>query len=566
VSGRHRTFGRSGQGNRRAPLAVVAIIALLAVGAVTVRIVAANASGCTGSIKLRVVATPEIAPVLDDIGAAWTAGSPQVGGKCISLKVDGVPAPTIASSLTVYAGRAIDVAAAPEPTPTDDMIPTVWVPDSTAWLTRVEVVDHAAFADNPRSIASSPVVLAMPEIAAKQVGWPAAPLKIAQIKALLASGNPAIKLGVAEPRRETASLAATMMLGDALASSDDDLPALVKTFRGLVKTTGTGELLRTFGTRVTVGPASEQAVLAYNETNPPLKLVAVQVDPSAPVLDYPYAIRASASRDLAQAAELFRTTLLTESAASRLARKGFRTADGTASPGFPSTTATTSAQYSGVPVDDTARVQRALALWTAANSASRTLAMFDLTSSMATPMATANGVATRADVMAAAAKGGLGLFTPESKVGMWAFANTTIQVLPIDELTPENRANFDQRMAGARPIGTNRAELYQALLAAYKVMKDGYDAARPNIIVVLTDGGDSDLSPLRKEQFKQDLQRLADPTKPIRIVLIGINVSQTDAANLQAIAEIVGGGFFPLTSPEQIQTIFLKALLRVGAA
>ena len=49
-------------------------------------------------------------------------------------------------------------------------------------------------------------------------------------------------------------------------------------------------------------------------------------------------------------------------------------------------------------------------------------------------------------------------------------------------------------------------------------------------------------------------------------MLIGISVGPADAANLQPIAEIVGGGFFPLTSPEQIQTIFLKALLRVGAA
>ena len=48
------------------------------------------------------------------------------------------------------------------------------------------------------------------------------------------------------------------------------------------------------------------------------------------------------------------------------------------------------------------------------------------------------------------------------------------------------------------------------------------------------------------------------------MVLIGIGASAADAADLQEIAAIVGGGFFPLTSPEQIQTIFLKALLRVG--
>src|SRR5258705_10197515 len=121
-------------------------------------------------------------------------------------------------------------------------------------------------------------------------------------------------------------------------------------------------------------------------------------------------------------------------------------------------------------------------------------------------------------------------------------------------------------MAAARPVTSNKSELYGTLLAAYKAMKDGYDASRPNIIIALTDGGDSDTSDLPREQFKQDVQRMADPTKPIRVVLIGVNVAAADAANLQAIADIVGGGFFALNSPEQIQTISLKALLRVGPA
>ena len=48
--------------------------------------------------------------------------------------------------------------------------------------------------------------------------------------------------------------------------------------------------------------------------------------------------------------------------------------------------------------------------------------------------------------------------------------------------------------------------------------------------------------------------------------MIGIGVSTADAADLEAIADVVGGSFFPLTNPAQIQIIFLKALLRVGAA
>jgi Ca-activated chloride channel family protein len=565
VSGRHRNHGLAGRGRRRTPWAVLALAALIGITAATVRIVSANAAGCTGEIPVRVVATPELAPVLQDVGNAWSATQPQVAGKCVSLKVEGAPAPTVASSLTVHAGRAIDTAAEPEPTPSDDAIPTVWIPDSTAWLRRVQEVDHAAFADNPRSIASSPVLIAMPEAAAKAVGWPTGRLRVAQIQPLLAAGGP-LKLGIAEPRRETASLAATMLLGDALATSDEALPTLVKAFRGVVRTSSTGELLRTFGERMNAGPAAEQAILAYNATNPPLRLVGVQLDPVAPVLNYPYAIRAGLSRETTQAAELFRTELLQGDAAQSLAKKSFRSPDGQIGPGFPASPATDTAPVIGTAIDDPARVRTALGLWSAANSPSRTLALLDTTSSMSTQMATTTGMATRTQVMVAAAAGGLGLFASDSRVGMWTFGPGHQELLPIEDLTAARRAEFDRKMAGARPVTSNKSDLYGTLLAAYQAMKDGYDASRPNIIIALTDGGDSDTSDITREKFKQDLQRMAEPTKPIRVVLIGINVVAADAANLQAIAEIVGGGFFPLNSPEQIQTIFLKALLRVGPA
>ena len=63
--------------------------------------------------------------------------TPKVAGECVNASVGSTPSPTIASKLTVYAGRGIDIAAAPEPTPSEDALPSVWVPDSTAWVARV---------------------------------------------------------------------------------------------------------------------------------------------------------------------------------------------------------------------------------------------------------------------------------------------------------------------------------------------------------------------------------------------------------------------------------------------
>jgi len=546
------------------PVVLGGVAVLVAITGITVRIVAADATGCSGNLALRVVASPEISPALEEIGAGWGSKKPQVSGECIELTVESVPSAIVASRLTVYAGRAIDVAAKPEPTPREDSLPTVWVPDSTAWLTRVSAIDRAAFDPAAREVASSPVVVAMPEADARQVGWPAKGLAIADLKPLLASGS--LRLGIAEPRRESASLAATMVIGEALATSDADLPALVKTFRGVVQRSSTAELLRSFGPTVTAGPASEQAVLAYNATNPQIKLAAVPFEPAGPKLDYPYAIRSGLPRELAQAAALFRTAVLAQPAQEMLARRAFRTPDGGTAAGFPATGSSAGRTFVGAAINDRAKVQYALGMWAAANSPSRTLALFDVTSSMGLVMQTSAGVRSRAQVMMAAAQGGLALFTADSKVGMWAFSAEHHEVLPIDELSAERKAQFNQKLTTAGPGPTNQSPLYDTMLAAYKVMKDGYDPTRPNLIVVLTDGGDSNAGGVRLEKFKLSLQQLADATKPIRVVLVGVGVGPADAADLQKIADAVGGGFFELKTPEEIQKIFLNALVRVGAA
>jgi Mg-chelatase subunit ChlD len=557
--GRHRAGGPFGFGWPRVSVAVTGAILIVLVVVLTLRIVSASAAGCTGGISLRIAATPEIAPALADIAADWMSSDPKVAGVCVNATVEPAPSPTIASRLTVFAGKGIDIAAPPEPTPSEDALPSVWVPDSTAWVARVQTIDGAAFIDRPQSIASSPIVLAMPEAAARAAGWPDAALPVARLRAQLASG--VIKLGISEPRRETAGLAATLMLTDAIATTDDDLPTLVTTLRGVVKTTSTGELLRTFSDRMNAGAASEQAVLAFDATSPATKLAPVALDPVAPVLDYPYAVRAGASQEVAQAAAMFRDVLAQPAAAAKLGAKGFRTPDGQVGPGFLSASAKSQNPQTVVAISDPARIRRALDLWTAANSPARALVMLDLTSSMGLPAP--DGVQSRVAAMADAARRSLDLLGPGSQVGLWTFAGTNQQVLPIDDISGDQRAAFDQRLSGLTLTGGDRADLYTALLAGYRVMKDGYDPDRPNVMIVLTDGGDGDTSDRALATFDQTVQILADPTRPVRVVLVGIGADQAAATNLRAIAHIVGGGYSALTSPAQIQPILLTALLQV---
>src|SRR5690348_444872 len=136
-------------------------------------------------------------------------------------------------------------------------------------------------------------------------------------------------------------------------------PDWSRSLRGIVKTSSTGELLRTFSDKMNVGPASEQAVLAFDADDPLSKLVPVTLDPVAPVLDYPYAVRVGVSQEVTLAAGMFRTALGTSTAMAKLARAGFRTADGRVGPGFPSTTAKDQDPRTVSAIRDPDRIQRA---------------------------------------------------------------------------------------------------------------------------------------------------------------------------------------------------------------
>src|SRR5262245_1783261 len=279
------------KGRRTRLLAVAGLLATLAMAAVTVRVVSVHASGCADDIKLRLVATPEIAPVLKQVGEAWQATDPRVSGRCIRLTVDAAASATVAGALTGSGTGAVEV---PPPSVGTATAPDVWIPDSSSWLARVQAVDRTAFAAKPRSIATSPIVLAMPEAAARSVGWPDRGMPPEAVRQML-SGTGALRLVLADPRRETASLVVTLLLGEAFVTSEEELPALVKAFRGVARTQSTAELLRVLAYRRSVGPASEQAVLTHAAaaTEPAVRVVAVPFESATPQLDYPFAVRAS---------------------------------------------------------------------------------------------------------------------------------------------------------------------------------------------------------------------------------------------------------------------------------
>ncbi|NUR72260.1 MAG: VWA domain-containing protein [Hamadaea sp.] len=555
MAGRHRPRRGPGQ----LTLAVAGATVLLLGLGILVKNVAADADGCGTSTGTRLVvaADPAIAPALIEIANSWQQTAAKEVSSCVSVEVQPRSSAEMANGLGTYSGGTVDIGTSPVPTPTESDLPAVWIPDSTAWLGRVRAIDRDAFDLNTPSVAISPVVVGMPEALARQLGSTA--LDARAMGAILADGK--VKLGMTDPRRDTASLAGAMLLKDVVVTQDADLPKLVGAFRLRVNTdkayADTKDVFAGFATGLGAAPVSEQSVIQYNAGNPAVKVAAVPLAVE-PTLDFPYAILAQKSPKVKAAAEAFRSALSGEAYADVLGRHGLRTPSGAAGPGFTVGHGVTASQAHVQPVTDMTSVRTVLSIWVAAKTPSKVITLADVTSSMSLPL-NASGK-TRLKLMQESATHGLTLFTSDSQLALWGFAGRGTQPLvPMGTLDKTQRQKLDQTMQAAQLAATDECPLFEALLSAYKSLKAAYDPERSNTIVVFTDGKSNLTGGLTLAKLKLELEALVDVARPIRVILLGIG--SADLGELTQIAEITGGGAFPLTAAGQLDQIFLKALL-----
>lgn len=552
---------------------MIAVAALVGVTALAVKVVSADAHGCGSGVRLPVAAAPEITPAVQEAARRWMETNPEVNGECVKVQVNAVAPADLASALAVRVGGSIDVAAqatpAPKPTPRDADWPAVWIPDSTAWLGRVAAIDRNAVTSGAPSVAMSPVVFGMPEgVAATLAGGAgAAPSSLLQTalvdaqKAIQERRAPQFPMGIVDPRRDSASLAAAMVVRDAVVTDESKLPGLIAVYRVINRghVPDVDSLSAAFTQGIRIAPMSEQAVAAANTRTPTAPVAAVPFAAGGPSLDYPYATLAGKPRDVELAATRFRGALLGGAYRDPLTRAGFRAPDGTSGPGFPTGHGITPAQASANALGDPQRVAQTLGLWSAANSPSRALTLVDVSSSMASPVPGQPGT-TRLALLQRAAAAGLQLFTDTSSLGLWTFASGHGEVSPIIPLTAANRQVIGQKIAGIQATGSAESALFVTLREAYRTMIDGYAPGVVNRIIVFTDGRSSISEIKDLEQLNRQLETLAAVTKPIEVTLIGVG-ADIDMAELEQIAQMTDGIATRIRDAGDIETVFLRALL-----
>ncbi len=590
MSGRHRGPGL-GRGGRAA---IVTALLVAGVGAVALW-QSVGSSACTGEIRLSVAAAPEIAPALRQTADRWATTAHAPSGECVAVDLIASTSADVAlavangggvalTGLTTLAtaaptsGSTASSAASPTAAPAavassakaPVVIPDVWVPDSSTWLVRIRAAGPNLVPPQAPSIATSPVVVAMPEPVAKSLGWPTAPLTWSALLQRLTTG-PALKIGIVEPNRDAVGLAGLVALGAAAAATGATaeqvtIAAMRALFNG--RTSAGAELLAKFpksadpaalATGLGAAPLSEQALIEFNATAPAVKLAAMYVQPAPPSLDYPYAVMPGISSDRARLADDLRTALASESFRTLLGAAGLRDKDGAATftplPGAPDTIA--AGQLDG------AAVSKALGTWISVTRPAHMLAVFDVSGSMGLPVPTAGG-ATRSQIAAGAAKAGMTLFDDSWAVGLWIFSTNLDgdkdykELLPIRKMT-ENRPLLIAAINQVNPIPNGQTGLYDTVLAAYKTVQSGWDAASVNSVVLLTDGQNQDPSGITLDQLVEQLKAIMDPRHPVLVIAIGIG-DEVSQAELERITNTTGGGTFIARDPAAIGPIFLKAL------
>ena len=310
--------------------------------------------------------------------------------------------------------------------------------------------------------------------------------------------------------------------------------------------------------------ASEQAVLAANAAAGHQVASAVYPAGGVESLDYPAVQFARPGDDpmLASTASSFARILAGVTAQRVLATHGFRNPQGDPIAGA---TGPGAARVHALPVPTASETADILRMWSAATEASHTLAVIDVSGSMAEP---ADNGRTKIEVAAAAAAGAVGYFPDSSAFGLWAFSSDQANGLPgrVGSAAPAQLADpasaADRR---GRAAARARWRQHRALRHRAGRVRAGPQHLRPG------QGQLGRAADRRHERLPRGLSltqllrrscaRSSIQHVPVPIITVGIG-DQADIATLRQISAVTGGKTYVVHNPAEIRGVFLDAMLQ----
>jgi Mg-chelatase subunit ChlD len=503
-----------------------------------------------------VAAAPAITPVLTDIAGHWAATHPVIDGACPTVVVKQTNAANEESLLEK----------------SNVTVPDIWIPDSAQWVQRLRT--DTAGVDSPvqsawyyPAIASSPLVLAVAPGAADALsgvaakGWPATLADTSSVR-------------MVDPKANTEGLLAllttqSLVAGPAANPSRALVSTLVDMAKSVLNGPASGFLaLAQKREGAAAFPASEQEVFSANaDAGSAGNASATAVYPSGKTLslDYPVVQFAPPGGDPAQrdAAVAFVNQLTQGYAQQRLRSAGFRDASGAPLTGADPAVGVSDTAVKQLTIPGPGRVADALRVWTAAGRSNRTLAIIDLSGSMSE---STGGGQSKIQFAADAERAAVDFFPDTSSLGLWGFANTSQELVPLGPLDASiggvTRREALATAAASLPSRTGgNTALYQTTLDAYETVRSGYDPAAVNSVVVVTDGANTVNSGVTLDALLGRLRSETDTARPLPIITIAVG-GDADVATLKQISAASGGTEYTVDQPSDIRAAYLDAIIK----
>ncbi|MCU1601425.1 MAG: hypothetical protein JWO22_2134 [Frankiales bacterium] len=596
-------------GTRRAPLIVAGVVGVALI--VGVKLISGGGGGTSkpsaqatdGPISsdcttVHLTASSEKAALLKEIAKGWNG-----------TKVDGTCAQVVVTSKA--SGGAAEALARGWDESNDGPRPDVWSPAASSWTNLLRQKTTArdkpdlVGADKLPSIASTPLVIAMPKPMAIALGWPRKALGWGDVYKLAQNpqgwksiGQPygAFTLGKTNPNYSTSGLHATIGTYVAATGTSSDLTlanlqdpkvqAYARAVEGAVVHYGDTTLtflsnLQKADDRgaglsyISAVAVEEKSVWDYNQGNPSgdpttlgkhakphTPLVAIYPKEGTLLSDSPYAIlKADWVGDaVKRAAAAFLSELQSDDARKKFAAAAFR--DGEDKPGSLIT------QDNGLLPSEPRTVlappqPRVLAqveqLWNEQRKPARVLLVIDTSGSMSED---AGNGSSKLDTAKAAALKALDQFGPNDQVSLWSFSSKLgDDPTPYRELVPfkvigQNKGPLRTALSTLSPEGGTA--LYTSAGAAYDAMKSSVSPRTISAVVFLTDGKNDDPS---NNNLSALLDRLSpeDTSKSVRVFPIGYG-RDADLTTLGKIAEAARGLAYNASDPASIDKVFTSVL------
>jgi Ca-activated chloride channel family protein len=492
--------------------------------------------------------------------------------------------------------------------------PVIWSPAASTWgallneRTGAEMADPAA-----EQFMLSPLVIAMPRPMAEALGYPDTPIGFADILALARDpqgwggrGQPSwgpFRLGKTNPNFSTSGLAALVAQAYAatnktsgLSSEDLDNPAVAQ-FATDVESSVVhyGDTTLTFLNNwyradqrgnplqyVSAAAVEEKSVIDYNTGNPdgildpgeearaPREpLVAIYPKEGTLYSNHPLFVLDAdwVSGEEREAADLFVEFAGTAENQEKVLRYGFRPGNPDVPVGDPISEANgvnPATPETLLEVPQPAVLADLLDDWAVQRKSARVLLLVDVSGSMGDPGNPETGE-TKLDLAKSAAVQALDLFKDDDEVGLWAFSTelgpqADQTILEVQE--PARVGDVREQLAGQIRALAPMANtpLYEATEEAYQASLDGFDPARINAVVVLSDGqnqdGDGTDDRDQLDELLASLQSSSEGqmTRPVRVFPIAYG-EDADLSTLRQIADATAAAVYDASDPTTIDRV-----------